>query len=85
MLIRIHPRIAAKRPEFADEDVAAAVRGAVRTRWRDTDPAELVGAGLDPKGRLMQFVAVAEEPGGWLVFHAMPATKRVLREVGLGR
>lgn len=36
-------------------------------------------------GRLLEFVAVETEPDGWLIFHAMAATKKVLTEVGLGR
>lgn len=44
-----------------------------------------VGVGADANGRLLEYVAVEDEPDGWLVFHAMPATKKVLVEVGLRR
>jgi hypothetical protein len=40
---------------------------------------------MDTAGRLLEFVAVEEQPDEWLVFHAMAATGKVLREVGLGR
>jgi hypothetical protein len=44
-----------------------------------------VGVGTDAGGRLLEYIAVEHEPDGWLVFHAMPATKKVLIEVGLRR
>lgn len=58
---------------------------ALRSRGRDTDPVQWVGVGMDRKGRLLEFIAVEDEPDGWLVFHAMVATRKVLKEVGLGR
>lgn len=48
-----------------------------RFRW--------VVAGIDRRGRLLEFIAVEDEPDGWLVFHAMIATTKVLNEIGLGR
>lgn len=85
MRVRVHPRVSAKRPEIADEDVHTAFEGALRSRGRDTVPIQWVGVGMDAKGRLLEFVAVEDEPDGWLVFHAMIATTKVLNEVGLGR
>lgn len=58
---------------------------ALRSRGRDTDPIQWVGVGMDRKGRLLEFVAVEDEPDGWLIFHAMVATAKVLNEVGIGR
>ena len=49
----------------------------IRSRW--------VGVGLDRKGRLLEYIAVEDEPDGWLVFHAMLVTRAVLAEVGLRR
>jgi hypothetical protein len=40
---------------------------------------------MDGKGRLVQYVAVNDGPDHWLVFHAVQATTKVLREVGLRR
>lgn len=85
MRVRVHPRISAKRPEIADEDVGAAFEGALRSRGRDTNPIQWVGVGVDRRGRLLEFIAVEDEPDGWLVFHAMIATQKVLNEVGLRR
>ncbi len=66
-------------------DVVEAFEGTLRSRARDTHPVQWVGVGTDASGRLLEYVAVEDEPDGWLVFHAMPATKRVLIEVGLRR
>lgn len=43
------------------------------------------GAGLDARGGLLEFIAIETGPDRWLVFHAMVATKKVLRELGLAR
>ena len=83
--VRVHPRVSAKRPEIADEDVQKAFEGALRSRGRGTVPIQWVGVGMDAKGRLLEFVTVEDEPEGWLVFHAMIATTKGLNEVGLGR
>lgn len=72
-----------KRPEITTRDVVSAFEGALKSRARDTDPIQWVGVGLDTAGRLLEFIAVEDEPDGWLVFHAMPATTNVLKEVGL--
>lgn len=81
----MHPRVSAKRPEIEEEDVVTAFEGALRARGRDTEPVQWVGVGMDRQGRLLEFVAVEDEPDGWLVFHAMVATTKVLNEIGLGR
>jgi hypothetical protein len=83
--VRVHPRVSAKRPEISDDDVRTAFEEALRSRGRETDPIQWVGVGMDRKGRLLEFIAVEDEPDGWLVFHAMVATTKVLNEVGLGR
>lgn len=85
MEVVVHLRIVGKRPDISVPDVKAAFLGALRSRARDTDPVQWVGVGTDLQGRLLEFVAVELQPGTWLVFHAMTATKKVLREVGLGR
>ncbi len=43
------------------------------------------GLWADAGGRLVEYIAVEDEPDGWLVFHAMAATKKVLIKVGLRR
>lgn len=83
--VRVHPRVSAKRPEIAEDDAVAAFEGALRSRGRDTTPIQWVGVGMDRQGRLLEFVAVEDEPDGWLIFHAMVATAKVLNEIGLGR
>ncbi len=44
-----------------------------------------LGVGATVNGQLLEYIAVEDEPDGWLVFHAMPATTKVLIEVGLRR
>jgi hypothetical protein len=38
---------------------------------------------MGANGRLLEFGAVEVDGGGWLVFHCMTATKKVLYEGGL--
>jgi len=83
--VRVHPRVSTKRPDITDHEVITAFEAAIRSRGRNTDPIQWVGVGLDTQGRLLEFIAVEDEPDGWLVFHAMLATANVLNEIGLGR
>lgn len=85
VVVRVHARIMAKRPEITAADVETAFLGALRSRPRASDPVQWVGVGMDTNGRLLEFIAIEVQPEGWLVYHAMPATKQVLNEVGLGR
>jgi hypothetical protein len=66
-------------------DVIEAFENTLRSRSRDTWPVQWVGVGTDSRGRLLEYIAVEDEPDGWLVFHAMPATNKVLIEIGLRR
>ncbi|MDQ1074786.1 hypothetical protein [Microbacterium sp. SORGH_AS_0969] len=81
----MHERVTLRHPEVTEDDVRTAFESSLRVRARDTHPVHWVGVGTDAAGRLIEYIAVEDEPDGWLIFHAMPATKSVLKEVGLGR
>jgi len=83
--VRVHRRVMDRHPEVSEADVIRAFQGTLRSRARDTHPVQWVGVGTDAGGRLLEYIAVEDEPDGWLVFHAMPATKKVLIEVGSRR
>lgn len=85
MRVRVHPRVTERHPEVTIDDVIEAFESTLRSRARDTHPVQWAGVGTDANGRLLEYVAVEVEPDGWLVFHAMPATRKVLTEVGLRR
>jgi len=81
--VRVHPRVADRHPEVTTADVIEAFESTLRSRARDTHPVQWVGVGMDAEGRLLEYIAVEDEPDGWLIFHAMPATRKVLVEIGL--
>ncbi len=83
MRVDVHPRVSAKRPDLTDDVVTAAFENALKSRARDTHPVHWVGVGLDSDGRLLEWVAVENEPDGWFIFHAALATEATLKEVGL--
>ena len=85
MRVRVHPRVHQRHSDVEDDDVIAAFEGTLRSRARDTHPIQWVGVGLDRKGRLLEYIAVEDEPDGWLIFQAMLVTRAVLAEVGLRR
>lgn len=85
MRVRVHPRVPRRHPDITPEDVIEAFEGTLRSRARDTHPVQWVGVGTDGRGRLIEYIAIEDEPDGWLVFHAMLATTKVLIEVGLRR
>ncbi|MCL2463671.1 MAG: hypothetical protein FWF28_01185 [Micrococcales bacterium] len=84
MSVQVHPRVQDKRPDVGPTDVVAAFEGTLRKVPRtDTDPTQWVGVGMDGRGRLLQYAAIETGPDHWLVFHAMPATAKVMIETGL--
>ena len=87
MAVRVHPRVNTRHPDIDDEDAIAAFRNTLRSMPREGTgfPPTWVGVGVDSKGRLLEYVAINDGPEQWLIFHAMQATTRVLREVGLRR
>ena len=85
MRVRVHPRVSRRHAEVTAADAAQAFENTLRSRARDTYPVQWVGVGTDASGRLLEYIAVEDEPDGWLIFHAMPATRNVLIEVGLRR
>ena len=85
MRVHVHSRVVARHPEVTVDQVIEAFEGTLRSRARDTTPVQWVGVGEDAGGRLLEYIAVEDEPDGWLVFHAMPVTTKVLVEVGLRR
>lgn len=84
MPIRVLPRVSAKRPEISDDDARSAFESTLRKMPRlDTEPMQWIGVGFDARGRLLEWVAIENQPGEWLIFHAMPATKKTMIEVEL--
>lgn len=85
MKVRVHPRVHRTHSEIEDQDAQAAFINTLRSTPRQGSgfPPTWVGVGLDNKGRLLQYVAINHGHDEWLIFHAMRATPKVLREVGL--
>jgi hypothetical protein len=82
--VEVHPRITVKRPEIDPADVRAAFESTLRKVPRlDSDPTQWIGVGVDARGRLVEYVAIETGPDRWLIFHAMPATTKVLIETRL--
>ena len=52
-------------------------------RANGADPPQWAGVGVDDRGRLLEYVAADLGDGNWLVYHAMVATPKILKELGL--
>jgi len=83
--ITIHPRVHQKHMDIEDEDALIAVRQAIRTRPRMTEPRQWAGIGMDSNGRVLEFVAVELSEDEWLVFHVAHVTGKMRQELGFGR
>lgn len=81
----VHPRVNERHPEISDKDVQCAWEGMVCHAFRiDRECQELIGVGMDSRGRLVEMVARKLEDGSWCVYHAMsPPSKKTLNELGL--
>jgi hypothetical protein len=66
-------------------DASNAFEHAIASQVReDSSPARIIGVGPDLSGRWLEWAAIPlAGEAGWLVFHAMPATSGMLRELGL--
>ena len=81
--VRVHPRVAEKRPWLHEEDVLHAWGS--RLALAERPDGQLVALGFDAKGRQLEMVALSSR-GEVLIFHAQePATKKTQRELGLER
>ena len=83
----VHPRVVDKHPELTDEDVLYAFENYEIYKQRlDKEKYECLGFGFDAKGRIVEFVAVRNKEGDWLIYHALtPLSENAKRELGLGR
>lgn len=83
--IGVHPRIAQRHPEVAEEDVCAAMRSMIRYKQRSSG--EWVAVGTDSRSRLVELVYIYdEEEDLFFVYHGMtPPSSKTLRELGLER
>lgn len=85
--VEVHGRVHLRHPELDDEDVVYAWENAIMSAPRIfKNPDEYVSLGFDGKGRLIEMVAVRNEFGEWLVYHATtPPSEKTLREFGIER
>lgn len=78
----MHPRVAERHPEVADEDVAVAMRGMIRYKQRLSG--EWLAVGLDGNSRLVELVTATTTR--MILLHGMtPSPGKTLRELGLER
>ena len=85
MRVIVDPRVVVRHPEVSEQDVQHAVNHTLRSQVRvGIDPPRYVGVGPDVSGRMLQWIGFRAT--GMLdlyVYHAMPATTRVLTELGM--
>lgn len=80
---RMHGRVVARHPNLSEADVLSAWSNAIAIVRRETAEADFyVAVGFDANSRPIEMVAVKEDDGSMLIFHAMtPPTKKTLREL----
>ncbi len=85
--VHVHPRIKERHPILDEEDVLHAFENYEICRQRlDKESDEHLGFGFDAQGRAIEFVAVRDNEGDWLIYHALtPLSENAKRELGLGR
>lgn len=77
----MHPRVYERHSDMGEEIVLEAWNNTLRSRPRDTDPVQWVGVGYSG-GRLVEYIAIENLDASWLIFHAMKATRKTLKEWG---
>ena len=77
----VHSRVMRRHPEVSEADVVAVWRNRISWPYRPgTDPLRYLAIGYDDGDRLLEMCAVFDVDH-WVIFHAMPATAKFLREV----
>lgn len=87
MQVCLHPRVLEKRPWLDEKEIVAAWMDAARMlpRQGDYEPDQMLAIGWDWHGRLTEMIAYAGmEDDEWIIFHAAPARKKFLAEMGFG-
>ena len=81
----VHKRVNMRHPDISDKDVVYAWMHDVKSRRRPkTEPTQYAAVGFDPRGRLLEMCAIYNEGQSvFVVYHAMEATPKMLRELGL--
>ncbi len=85
--IYVHPRVTKKHSNLSEEDVLYAFENYETCRQRlDKEAYECLGFGFDAKGRMIEFVAVRDKEGDWLIYYALtPLSENAKRELGIER
>ena len=83
----IHPRVTERHTDLTEEDVLHAFENyEICRQCLDKEKFECLGFGFDAKGRMIEFVAVRDDEGDWLIYHAFtPLSENAKRELGLER
>lgn len=80
-------RIETQHPEqcITKEDAITAWYNTIRSKPRiDKNPNEYLAIGIDGKGRLMELVAIRDDEGDFLIYHAfIPPQDNAKRELGI--
>lgn len=80
----VHPRIQRRHPEVTEEDVRTAWENLIRIQQREnTADEQYFAIGIDGTGRALELTATRTEEGETLIFHAMKATQKACKELGL--
>ena len=85
MRVIVHPQVLEKRGWLREHELIATWVDAARFRPRSggEEPRQMMAVGWDPHGRLLEMIAYkGERDDVWVMFHAAPARKRFLREMG---
>lgn len=79
-------RVQQRHLDVSNEDVLHAWHYAIKSRSRlDKDPIQYIAVGVARDGRMLEMCAYKNENDDYVIFHAMTATRKVLRELGLQR
>lgn len=83
----VDDRVLLRHPNISKEDARAAWLNCVKSRPRlHKNPNEYLAIGIDGKGRYLELVAIRNDEGDWLIYHAQtPPQKNAKRELQLGR
>lgn len=75
----------ARHPEINKLDVQVAWRNIQKSMRRNTEPYNYVAVDIVDRGRQLEMIAFLDKNSDWVIYHAMEATVKVVRELGMLR
>lgn len=86
MQVQVLPRVHERHPDITEQQVRHAWSHIIKSRRRNMvfDPTQYMAIGTDQQGRALEMLAFIDaQRQEWVIYHAMPASRKAMRELNM--